>query len=608
MVPVRGGTTVWWRAHARALPYRLMRRPQSAFGLAAVMASLLVASLSAAPVEAAREATGQAGAAAPAAVRVAASQCTPWTSETVPPASIRVLRTRRDLVDKDVVNTVQEVPFRDYVAVTMAVEWPEHYPLETIKAGAVVTKQFAWYYVIHPRGRTVKLEDGSKACYDVVDSTVDQYYYPEKYGIGKAAGPGPKIMAALDATWGISLRKFSPMLQSSRFFLTGYRAGSTSTCGADANGYKLFHHSARACGKDGLKFREILRRYLNPYLEIVTPGRHDIVGSRSGDAAAMARNDEGLEVAHVWAPVESASGSSSRAGVRIASDELVGYVSADVDTDGRDDLVWLVQTGPHAGRIRVATSDGEGYGADRTWYEGGTLVGLGSAELVVGDFNADGRPDVGILGRGDADGQAQLAVLKNRASGSFAEPGLWWSGELDLETVAAAWAGDMSGDGRADLIIRQHPRDGGVRLRTAITRSPLPSGTDRLSPLRLAWETSRQPDRVRTVAADATRDGREDVLVLLGNRGPATVLRLQGQSLGGLRATTLWRAPSADPVPVRRTRVGSADVDHDGMGDLVLFIEHPEGTRIRMLKARYTTLRPGTDIVSSLDWSALRPY
>ena len=28
-------------------------------------------------------------------------------------------------------------------------EWPEHYPLETIKAGAIVTKQFAWYYVIN---------------------------------------------------------------------------------------------------------------------------------------------------------------------------------------------------------------------------------------------------------------------------------------------------------------------------------------------------------------------------------------------------------------------------------------------------------------------------
>ena len=65
----------------------------------------------------------------------------------------------------------QEVDFRDYVAITMAVEWPEHYPLETLKAGAIATKQFAWYYVIHPRGRRrSSCRTASKACYDVVDT------------------------------------------------------------------------------------------------------------------------------------------------------------------------------------------------------------------------------------------------------------------------------------------------------------------------------------------------------------------------------------------------------------------------------------------------------
>ena len=166
--------------------------------------------------------------------------------------------------------------FREYVATTMAVEWPEHYPLETLKAGAVATKQFAWYYVIHPRGGTVELKDGEprQVCYDVVDTTVDQYYYPEKYGVGKPDGPGPQDLAALDATWDVTLRKFSPATLSSRFFLTGYRSGSSNVCGADANGYKLYHHSAVACGQDGLKYRQILRLYLNPYL-----------GDRDGRAA-----------------------------------------------------------------------------------------------------------------------------------------------------------------------------------------------------------------------------------------------------------------------------------------------------------------------------------
>ena len=110
----------------------------------------------------------------------------------------------------------------------MAVEWPESYPLETLKAGAVATKQFAWYHVIHPRGGLVDLPDGTQACYDVVDTTVDQYYYPEKYGVGLPDGPGRKIMAALDETWDVTVRKYSPASQSSRFFLTGYRAGTST--------------------------------------------------------------------------------------------------------------------------------------------------------------------------------------------------------------------------------------------------------------------------------------------------------------------------------------------------------------------------------------------
>jgi hypothetical protein len=598
---------------------RLMRRPQSAFGLAAVIASLSVACLFAVPAAAARLPVSSGGSAVMTAgarvtgggrvtanVRAAASRaCTDWTSELAPPSTIRVLRTKRDQVPKDVAGTVQEVDFRDYVAVTMAAEWPEHYPLETLKAGAVATKQFAWYYVIHPRGGTVKV-DGQEVCYDVVDSTVDQYYYPEVHGIGKPGGPGPKIMAALDETWKVSLRKFHQVSQSSTFFLTGYRAGTTDRCGADRNGFKLYHRSTRACGLDGLKYRQILRLYLNPNLEIVTPGRHDIIRSRNGDAAAMVQSDDGQQVAHVWAPGDTAAG--SRAGVRIAADELVGYASADMDRDGKDDLVWLVQTGPRTGRVRVALSDGDGYGPEQTWYEGGMLVPLGGARLLLGDFHADGRVDVGILARGESDGSVQVAVLRKKPGNAFAAPVRWWTGQQDMGSVSAAWAGDLSGDGRADLILRQNRDAGGVRLKTAVTKSPLPKGEDRMSPLRLVYETDLDAANVKTVTGDANRDGREDVLLLSISGGRAHLDRLQGQNLGAFKRVPLWTAPRTDPVAVQKTRLGAADVDYDGMTDLVLFTRDPDGTRIRVLRARYDGVRAGFDVVEPLDWSTVRPY
>jgi len=580
-----------------------MRRPQSASGLAAVLASLFVVSLVAAPVAAkspAGRSHGQAW--------KRAAECTPWSSEFAPPPTIRVLRSQRDLVAPEVVGTVQEVDFRQYVATTMAVEWPESYPLETLKAGAVATKQFAWYHVIHPRGGVVDLPDGTQACYDVVDTTIDQYYYPEKYGVGLPDGPGRKIMAALDETWDVTVRKYLPASRASRFFLTGYRAGTSTVCGQDANGFKLYHRSTRACGLDGLRYREILRRYLSPSLEIVTAGRHDVVGSRHGDPAAMIRTPEGQQVAHVWPSGESAAGAGSRAGLRISGEDLVGFASGDVNDDGRDDLVWLLQTGPQTGQLRVALSDGSSYGGEQVWYDGAMLVALGGAKLLIGDFHADGRTDVAVLGRGESEGSAQLVVLKKKPGDGFLRPARWWSGPQDMATMAAAWAGDLSGDGRADLILREHPESGGVRIKTAVTGSPLPPGQQRMGNLRSTYASALDPAKVKMVPGDANRDGREDLLVLTARQGRARVDRLQGQALGAFKQVPVWVAPRADRVATEKTRLGAADVDYDGMTDLVLFSRDPAGTRIRVLLSAYDTMRPNLDLVEGLDWLSLRPY
>jgi hypothetical protein len=581
-----------------------MRRPQSASGLAAVFASLLVVSLVATPMIAAK---GPGGRERAHSVRRAAA-CTPWTSEYVPPPTIRVLRSQRDLVAPEVVGTVQEVDFRQYVATTMAVEWPESYPLETLKAGAVATRQFAWYYVINPRGGSVDLPDGTSACYDVVDTTIDQYYYPEKHGPGLPDGPGRKIMSAIADTWDVTLRKFSPGPATSRFFLTGYRAGTTDVCGADANGFKLYHRSTRACGLDGLRYREILRRYLSPNLEIATTGRHDVVGSRQGDPAAMVQGPDGQYVAHVWPSGDSAAGAGSRAGLRLTGEDVVGFASGDVNDDGRDDLVWLLQTEPRSGRVQVALSDGSTYGGQQTWYEGGMLVPLGGAKLLIGDFHADGRVDVAVLGRGETEGEAQLVVLKKKPGDGFLRPARWWSGSQDMATVAAAWAGDLSGDGRADLILRQHPESGGVRIKTAVTGSPLPKGEQRMGTLRSTYEVSLDPAKVKMVPGDVNRDGREDLFLLTAASGRARVERLQGQARGAFKRVALWTAPRSDRVATEKTRLGAADVDNDGMTDLVLFARHPDGTRLRVLRAGYQTLRPSIDLVERLDWLSLRPY
>jgi Stage II sporulation protein len=157
-----------------------------------------------------------------------------------PPGSIKVLRTRT--------GKVQTVDFRRYVAVVMASgEWPTWMPRAALEAGAVATKQYAWYYTMRGNHRSAyRTKKG--ACYDVRDDVIDQLFKPEW------ADPTRKQFAAIDATWGLTLRK------RGRFFLTGYRAGSSRRCAADADGWKLYAQSVIACARDRGWTRERIQR------------------------------------------------------------------------------------------------------------------------------------------------------------------------------------------------------------------------------------------------------------------------------------------------------------------------------------------------------------
>ncbi len=182
----------------------------------------------------------------------AGASCTGWTSKASPPQTIRVLRTRSGRVEK--------VDFRRYVAEVMASgEWPSRLNMATLEAGALATKQYAWYYALKGHHRAHYVSGGK--CYDVRDDTMDQLFHPER------ANPTSRQWQAIDKTWDLTLRK------SGRFFLTGYRAGSTSTCGADANGWKLYARSVNSCAKKGWSSRRILNRYLSPNLSVVRSDR-----------------------------------------------------------------------------------------------------------------------------------------------------------------------------------------------------------------------------------------------------------------------------------------------------------------------------------------------
>jgi putative cell wall-binding protein len=177
--------------------------------------------------------------------------CSPWPTTYEPPPTIRVLRTATGVVET--------VPLRRYVENVMSWEWPSSYPSAALQAGAIAVKQYAWYYVVHPRSRYVT-PDG--ACYHVRDDTYDQIYDPSRT-------PAASQVAAVTATWDITLRK------DRTFFLSGYGPGTSDTCGADLSSTRtrLAARGIRACARDGLALEAILRTYLDPGLTIAYAGR-----------------------------------------------------------------------------------------------------------------------------------------------------------------------------------------------------------------------------------------------------------------------------------------------------------------------------------------------
>jgi hypothetical protein len=210
--------------------------------------------------------------------QVAAASCTSWSSSTTPPPTVRVLRTATGIVET--------VDLKAYVKVVMAAEFNKTWPLETLRAGAVAVKEYAWYYTMHYRGGT-----GTGGCYDVKDNSIDQIYAPE------SRTPSASQIQAVESTWTESI------LKGGAIFLTGYRSGSWVACGSDRDGSHLWQLSADRCGLDGRSAEYILHLYYDPIV---------IQGGPSAPGAPQGVSGVGLDTSAqvTWLPPNSNGGTA----------------------------------------------------------------------------------------------------------------------------------------------------------------------------------------------------------------------------------------------------------------------------------------------------------
>ncbi len=166
-----------------------------------------------------------------------AAACGTYSSQTSPPPTIRVFRSAS--------GAVEVVDFRVYLKNVLSREWISSWTTESLRAGALAIKHYAWYQVLHWRGYVTS----SGACFDIFDTTRDQVYDPSRPVYAPMA-------SAVDATWS------TLALRNGSVFPTYYNSGTPNEpCGAGANGWQMLQWGTQACGLAGKSAAQIMSVY-----------------------------------------------------------------------------------------------------------------------------------------------------------------------------------------------------------------------------------------------------------------------------------------------------------------------------------------------------------
>jgi len=248
-----------------------------------------------------------------------------------------------------------------------------------------------------------------------------------------------------------------------------------------------------------------------------------------------------------------------------------GFDGGEAD-EGRADLTFGSETGLAA--LPAWTAEGQQPGA-----------GFGSAVAGAGDVNGDGYADVIVGAPGYDNGQndeGQVFLYLGSAAGLQATP--VWTAEsnqaLSHFGSAVAGAGDVNGDGFADVIVGADLYDDGeVDEGRAFVYLGSPSG---LSPVP-AWAAGAGQSGASfgfavSRAGDVNGDGFGDVLV--GAEGMGQAFAFLG-SPAGLGNQPAWTADGDQPG----ARFGHAvatvgDVDGDGFADVVVGADGHDGEQL----------------------------
>jgi hypothetical protein len=222
-------------------------------------------------------------------------------------------------------------------------------------------------------------------------------------------------------------------------------------------------------------------------------------------------------------------------------------VVGDFNRDGRPDLGVVNYCGsdPNCdgpGSVSILLGNGDGTFQAHMDYP----VGKGSAWAAVADFNRDGIPDLAVTNGGDN----TVSILLGNGDGTFQPP-------VNYATAAGpagVAVGDFNGDGAADLAVADFGNQYGATVSILLGNG---DGTFRGE---VAYATGLAP--LGVAVGDFNRDGRVDLVV--ADSGSSSVSILLGNGDGTFQPHVDY---AAGRVPYG---VAVANLKRDGVADLVV--------------------------------------
>lgn len=190
-----------------------------------------------------------------------------------PPKTIRVFRIHKR--GSRIPAHVETMSFKTYVGRVMAAgAWPAYKPMESLKSGAVVITQRAWWMINHHDRRF----HWHGRCFDIMPGSAPRWCSgcdTGQFYVG-AVYVHSRIRRAVDAVWDTRLFKHGR-------FIKPQWSGDGGSCGRSVTGFRLPENAVTACARKGWSWKRILRHYFAP-VQI----RSHPAGSKTAKSSASA--------------------------------------------------------------------------------------------------------------------------------------------------------------------------------------------------------------------------------------------------------------------------------------------------------------------------------